>query len=74
MSHCELLEICKFFHDKMTKLSVAAELMKKIYCSQNHSKCARYKVATALGFSEIPLDLYPGDNLRADILIQQRRK
>ena len=74
MSHCEFLEICKFFYNKMTKLPVAADSMKKIYCKQNHAKCALYKVATALGFSEVPSDLYPGDTLRAEILIQQRKK
>jgi hypothetical protein len=39
-----------------------------------HEKCSRFKVTTVLGFHEIPSDLFPGDNLRAEILIQQMKK
>ena len=75
MAHCELIEKCLFFSDKLKNMPSASETMKKLYCRWNYAKCARYKVAIVLGKENVPLDLFPGDTLRAeDILIQHNRK
>jgi hypothetical protein len=47
------------------------ETMKRLYCLWNFKQCARYKVATALSPDQIPDDLYPGDTVRAKIILAQ---
>jgi len=75
MADCELLEKCLFFHDKLKNMPSAADSMKRLYCRWNFAKCARYKVAIALGRREVPLDLFPGDTRRAEnILVQHSKK
>ena len=75
MADCELLEKCLFFHDKLKKMPIASDTMKKLYCRWNFAKCARYKVAIVLGRKNVPLDLFPGDSHRAEeILVQQNKK
>ncbi len=49
--------------------------MKKIYCKWHYSNCARYKIAITMGKHAIPLDMFPGDKLRAnEMLIQYEMK
>jgi len=75
MAHCELIENCPFFLDKLKNMPTAADSMKKIYCRWNYAKCARYMVAIALSIKKVPADLFPGDTRRAeDILIQHSKK
>ena len=75
MAHWELIEKCLFFKDKLKNMPSASEMMKKLYCRWNYAKCARYKVALVLGKENVPLDLFPGDTLRAEnILIQDNKK
>jgi hypothetical protein len=49
----------------------ASETMKKIYCRWNYIKCARYKVALAIGRKRVPPDLFPGDSQKADNILMQ---
>ena len=75
MTECDLLAGCLFFNDKLKIMPKASEMMKKMYCKWHYTKCARYKVATTLGKSAVPEDLFPGDHLRAsEILIQYEIK
>ena len=71
MKNCEFLQKCLFFNDKLKNMPKASDMMKKMYCRWNNTKCARYMVATTLGKSAIPHDMFPGDHRRAnEILIQ----
>jgi hypothetical protein len=45
--------------------------MKKMYCRWNHTMCARYIVATTLGKSAIPHDMFPSDHRRANEMLIQ---
>jgi hypothetical protein len=75
MSNCEFLDKCLFFNDKLEDMPKASDMMKKMYCRWNYTTCARYMVATALGKSAIPHDMFPGDNRRAnEMLIQYDMK
>jgi hypothetical protein len=72
---CELLEGCLFFNDKLKNLPKASDMMKKMYCKWHYAKCARYKIAIAMGKSAVPKDLFPGDHNRSsEILIQYDMK
>lgn len=73
--NCEFLEKCLFFNDKLENMPAASDMMKKMYCRWNHTKCARYMVAATLGKSVVPDDMYPGDKRRAnEMLIQYDMK
>lgn len=75
MPECEFLNECLFFNDKLKKMPAAADVMKKMYCLWHFTTCARYKVAMTLGKSAVPLDMFPGDKLRAsEMLIQHDLK
>jgi len=74
MSECNLLEKCLFFNDKLKSMPAASDTMKKLYCRWNFAKCARYKVAIAIGRKEVPPDLFPGDSQRANNMLLQYNK
>jgi hypothetical protein len=61
MSDCNLLATCIFFNDKMAAMPGMAELYKTSYCRDDNSKCARFRVFSALGREKVPADLYPND-------------
>lgn len=46
---CENLAGCPFYNDKMPIDSGLGKLYKQRYCTGDKTKCARYKVCTALG-------------------------
>jgi len=71
MTDCEFLEKCPFFNDKLTNMPTASDMMKKMYCKWNHTKCARFKIATTMGRSAVPNNMFPSDTLRADELLIQ---
>ena len=71
MSDCELLVGCTFFNDKIKNMPRVGETMKKLYCLWNYKQCARYRVASTLSQKEVPGDLFPGDTIKAKIIIAQ---
>jgi hypothetical protein len=54
----------------MANFPESARALKSIYCTGDKTKCARYRVAAALGVAKVPSDLYPDDTKRADALIE----
>jgi hypothetical protein len=70
MTTCEKLKICPFFQDQMGELAAVAEMMKKCFCLNDRSKCARYQVSNA-GIP-VPPDLFPYQADRAEQLIRER--
>ena len=71
MADCELIEKCIFFNDMMLEMPVMSGIMKDKYCRDDSSKCARYRVFTALGREKVPPDLFPIDMKRADQIISE---
>ena len=71
MADCDFLALCPFFNDKLENMSSAADMMKKLYCKWNYSQCARYMVAVACGKDKVPVDMFPGDNARAQTILTQ---
>lgn len=72
MQNCEFLLKCLFFNDKLKDMPKASGMMKKMYCKWHYTKCARFKIAKVLGAKAIPADLYPGDTLRANELLNEK--
>lgn len=72
MSDCGLMGSCPFFNDKLAKMPSTAERLKKQYCHQDWSECARWMVRSALGPARVPSDLFPHDRKRAVTLIGTR--
>jgi len=69
MADCPLIEKCIFFNDKMASMPAASTMMKKKFCKDDFSKCARYTVFSALGRERVPTDLYPNDLSRAQTIL-----
>ncbi len=69
MADCECINGCIFFQDKMERKPATAELIKKRYCHEDNSNCARYMVRQALGKLRVPADLFPGELQKAKAII-----
>ncbi len=66
---CECLEGCPFFNDKMKNKPSLAEIYKKQFCLGDNINCARHKVKEALGGDKVPMDMYPNQIEKAELLI-----
>jgi hypothetical protein len=53
----------------MSNIPVMADQMKKRYCEEDNGGCARFQVFKALGRENVPADLFPSQNKRAEDLI-----
>ncbi|MBP1626854.1 MAG: hypothetical protein H6Q00_1329 [Holophagaceae bacterium] len=69
MSDCECLSRCPFFNDRMAEMPAMAHLMKKNYCQGDFLKCARHRVLLGKGAGNVPNDLFPNMQARADELL-----
>lgn len=69
MADCQLLSGCSFFNDRMQGLEVIKDMLKKRYCREDNSNCARYMVFKALGRPKVPADLIPNQADRAKQII-----
>ena len=70
MAECERMSSCPFFSDKMANMPSVAEVMKRKYCLDDKSLCARYQAALA-GLA-VPSDLFPNDTKRLQQLLGRR--
>lgn len=68
---CDKLSKCIFFNDQMDHMPSVAELLKTQFCRGAFDECARFKVASALGGSAVPRDLFPSDQARAQRLLHR---
>ena len=57
--HCEFLERCPFFNDRMPLDQGIGSIFKQKYCLSDYPQCARYAVGIVLGPASVPLSLYP---------------
>lgn len=69
MAECECLKKCPFFNDKMANKPAMASLMKKTYCLDDNSKCARHQVFVKVGSQNVPADLYPSETDRVEAIL-----
>lgn len=69
MSECQCLPKCIFFNDKMADMPSMADSMKKRYCLGDNTHCARYMVFVAKGRDNVPADLFPNNDVRAQKIL-----
>ncbi len=69
---CAKLKTCIFFNDQMDAMPAVSAVLKKQFCEGTFADCARFRVATALGATGVPTDLFPTDSDRADRLLAAR--
>lgn len=74
MAECECIAKCPFFHDKMAEMPSMAAMLKKRYCLDKHTTCARWMVRAAIGAPGVPPDLFPNQHDRAEKLISTTRQ
>jgi len=69
MARCELTKNCLFFNKLMADMPSSVDTYKKLYCVDNFTSCARYKVRQAVGADLVPVDLFPHQKDRIDKII-----
>lgn len=69
MPKCELLEKCPFYNDKIEDYPAGVAAMRRRYCQKDNSRCARYLIFKELGREKVPIDLFPNDNNRAELIV-----
>ncbi len=69
MKHCEMVEKCIFFNDKMANMPSTAEIFKMKFCKGEFADCARRLVSTTKGREHVPPDLFPNQVDRAREII-----
>jgi hypothetical protein len=73
MADCENLLGCPFFNDAIPHMPLTAQYLKSTYCTDKPHMCARYMVCKALGKDQVPLDLFPEEITKAEIIIRLRK-
>ena len=69
MPVCQLTENCIFFNEHMPVKSSLLETYRTYYCWNNFFSCARYIVRETLGNDSVPIDLFPHQKERIDVII-----
>ena len=69
MGECKKLAECLFYNDRLINMPLVADCMKRSYCRRNFEQCAIFIVNNALGRKSVPADLFPDDQTRAKILL-----
>lgn len=74
MSKCTLIQECFFPTDFSNKLPAQLAVIKRTYCNQNFTVCARYITAMKLDLAAVPEDLHPADIELAENIINSAGK
>jgi hypothetical protein len=72
--NCEKLSACPFYNDKMPIDQGLGKLIKKKYCENDKTKCARYYVSTTVGKEHVPQNLYPNMYEEAEKIVKTFKK
>jgi hypothetical protein len=56
MSPCKRIESCSFFNRELKTMPVTAEFIKKDFCENEYSKCARNYLFTYLEKKDLSVD------------------
>jgi hypothetical protein len=71
MDKCDFFDQCTFFEDNYSDMPVTAIIYKSQYCDLDFAKCARNVTAAKLGPEQVPQDLFPCQDARARIIIDE---
>jgi len=69
MTKCNHFEQCmSFFKEQAKCFPATLHFLEEKYCNANNHHCARYAVFMAHGDTAIPLDLFPCQQVRGQVL------
>lgn len=69
MTKCEHFDQCvAFFLEQAKKLPATTHFMKSTYCQVGNHHCARFMVFMARGSENVPMDLFPCQHVRGQLL------
>ena len=74
MERCPLLEGCIFFNEQMKNMPATTDMLKSRYCEKAYTHCGRYMIAEKLGRGQVPPDLFPNEEARANLLITEKSR
>jgi len=74
MAGCERLGKCPIVNDTAAGSTADFEKIKKAYCYEHSSQCARYMVLTAVGGDFVPNDLLPEQVEEAKEIIEEAQE
>lgn len=69
MAECPNLVKCPFFNDQLANMPTVSGFLKRRYCQDIYSSCARYMVSQSLGSTYVPANLFPSEKQRAQEII-----
>ena len=75
MPRCENFEKCPFFSGRLAQYSpqiIAG--MKRVYCDNFYTDCARFQVFSRVGCQYVPADMTPAEHDRAAEIIRDNRR
>lgn len=74
MTKCERFEKCiTFFKEQSKKLPATIHFLESTYCNVDNHRCARLAFFMALDSEDIPLDLFPCQQIRGQLLARQAK-
>lgn len=68
---CPNINSCPFFNDRLKDMPSMSNIYKRNYCKKEYEKCARFKVANAIGKENVPLDLFPNQEEKSKKIIKE---
>jgi len=68
MCKCELFETCAFLNEYSNKYPATISYLARSYCNLNHKACARFMVYMAHGKERVPIDLFPCQHVKGELL------
>ncbi len=74
MPKCENFEKCPFFNGRLAQYSPQTIAgMKRIYCENLFTDCARFQIYTRVGGKFVPRNMTPAEHERAAEIIRTNR-
>lgn len=70
MTKCELVQDCFFPSDFSNNMPAQLAAIKRTYCNQGFTECARYITAKEIDLVNVPNDLHPSDKELAEKIIK----
>lgn len=71
---CPHIDRCPFFNDRLKDMPSMSNIYKRNYCKKEYERCARFRVSAAIGKENVPLDLFPNQDEKAEKIIKEFKR
>ena len=71
---CEHIDTCPIIARKSKSVPFTVNTLKIKYCEFNKNSCVRYKLQDFCEMEDLPIDLWPGDEMREMELLEMKLK